>query len=839
MLAAIKKTIVPLWYRCFNQNYRAIKASGYFDCDYYTSRYPDVSDTGIDPLYHYVSSGYVELRQPGPLFDPHYYIAQVPELAKDGGDPLIHYLYHGRKAHKSPTPYFDPLFYLKQKAGDNRDIKDLLLHYLHNDVDSPASPYFAPLYYQEKRGVDTKVTEHALLHYLHTGRKAKIQPSPYFDIEFYVDTIPGLSDLALDPLSHYFIFGVREGKSPNPVFDPSYYRKKCDVPVPEMKDPFKHYMEHGESRNIRPCSWFDPLFYKRQYPGTRMNSMGPLAHYLRIGVKEGCFPNGIVVSLTRKPLISIIVPVYNVSDVHLNNCIRSILYQSYPNWEICLADDCSTSKEVRPLLEQWALRDKRIKVIFLDENLGISGATNAAVSLATGTYLGFLDNDDELTNECLFKMVQRINNDKADLLYSDEDLIGEDGRQFSVFAKPDYNKELLLGHNYVTHFVVVEKDLYNRVGGFDPDLDGAQDFDLFLKLSEQARNIVHIPEVLYHWRASETSTSINHDQKDYADEAGRRAVANALQRRKIEADVLLTEWKFFYRIQKEILDVPRVSVVIAYNDMKDFDDWFCTLLSRSSYADTEFMVVAESEEQILPLRGFCRDSNRTVRFVVIPTRGSLAARYNSGVHESSGEYVIFLNSLVQLEIDGWIEALLECGIDNKSGMVGGRVLPFSGTDLISTLPDLDEDSELYYARFLQRCSQHMNGLQTVQDVLALSWDLAMVERKVFLECEGFDEKSLGHLFADSDLCLRLRQRGYENIYTPHALGQWLVPEERQTLSVQSDTLHAERNCFQRRWQNILSTGDPYYNLGLLDQNGIVRTAFLEWYAGCDPVKENL
>ena len=299
-------------------------------------------------------------------------------------------------------------------------------------------------------------------------------------------------------------------------------------------------------------------------------------------------------SLPIKPVLSIIVPVYNVSSFHLNNCIRSVLYQSYPHWELCLVDDCSSKSHVRPLLEQWVEKDSRIRVAYLQENSGISVASNKAVSLATGEYLAFLDNDDELAAECLSKLVQVINEDNADLYYTDEDLIGEDGTQFRVFYKPDFNSQLLLGHNYITHFVLVRKSLFDKVGGFSSAKDGAQDFDLVLKLSEQAKGIIHIPEVLYHWRASESSTSINHEQKSYADEAGRASVEDALQRRDIQGRVDTTDWKFFYSVRRKLEVFPVISVVIIHRQDIDFRSWLLQLVQNSSYPAVEFIVITDS-----------------------------------------------------------------------------------------------------------------------------------------------------------------------------------------------------------------------------------------------------
>lgn len=656
----------------------------------------------------------------------------------------------------------------------------------------------------------------------------KIKRSGLFDPDYYQDRVPGLQNTGKNPLIHYVDFGSDEGKSPSPFFDPVFYEKTYGTG--SVKDSFVHYLTTGVFAKHRPCKWFDPHFYQQQYLEQEGDTISPLKHYQNSGLWQGLYPNSDVFQLAQKPLLSIIVPVYNVSSLHLNNCIRSVLHQSYPHWEICLVDDCSTNSDVRQLLEEWAARDPRIKIDFFDENQGISGAMNAAVALATGKYLGFLDNDDELTNECLFKVVEKINSEEADLYYSDEDLIGEDGTQFSVFSKPDFNKELLLSHNYVTHFVVSEKTLYDKVGGFDRDFDGAQDFDLFLKLSEQAGKVVHIPEILYHWRASESSTSINHEQKQYADDAGRRAVEGALARRGIVGEVGLTDWKFFYRIQKELVGLPLVSIVVLYRGGDDFSKWFYELLSRTNYSHTEFVVIAESEQQLLSLKPLGNEPGRKFSLLLSSSDDTPAARYNAAVRKSSGQYVVFLNSWVQMQTSDWVEVMLGHAMEENSGVVGGRILPFQGDDFISTVPDLSQQSDVYYARFLQRCSQHMNGLQCVQNVLSLSWDLAMVKRECFLDNNGFAEESLGQLFADSDLCLRLRASGYENVYTPFVSGQWLMSEEKQ-ISISSLLTRAEKTFFQKKWQKVLRDGDPYYNYGVFEQSGICQDDFLKWYAG--------
>lgn len=828
MIQTLKNILMSVWYYLSNRNYRTIRGSLCFDSGYYRRMNPDLAGTGVDPLLHYMTRGFAELRQPSLFFDIPYYLKQNPGLKENGQDLLLHFLSNGWRIGMKPNLLFDPLWYVQDNSDVDFTRINPLTYFLKQGGRGASSLYFNATYYTTEYQDVATSTEIPLAHYLLVGVLEKRRPSLYFDTEWYLDKTPVLHKSEMDPLTHYFDFGIQERKSPSPLFDPNFYVEMYNVE--EAGDLFAHYVQYGAAAGHWPCSWFDPEFYREQYLTPKKDSTLPLDHYLSKGLWEALYPNRRVYELLSKPVISLLVPVYNVTPAQLNNCIRSILYQSYPHWELCLADDCSTREEVRPLLEQWASRDRRIKVAFLDSNLGISGATNAAAALATGSYLGFLDNDDELANDCLFTVVQKINSEGADLYYTDEDLIGEDGRQFSVFNKPDFNKELLLSHNYVTHFVVADKTLYDKVGGFDRALDGAQDFDLFLKLSEQANKIVHIPEVLYHWRASESSTSINHDQKQYADEAGRKAVANALARRGVSAQVALTDWKFFYRIKKELVKSPLVSIVILYRADDNFEEWFSGLLSRTDYSDTEFLVIGDTEQQLHPLKQLADDLGRKLRFLQVSSETTPAGSYNEAVRQSSGQYIVFLNSQVQLQKSNWVEAMLEYAMEKNSGMVGGRILPFKEDEFVTTVPDLNQQSGLYYARFMQRCSQHMNGLQSVQNVLALSWDLAMVERKCFLDCDGFAEESLGHLFADSDLCLRMREKGYENVYTPFALGQWLRSEEKQPGLSGSSKRH-EKTFFQEKWQEVLRSGDPYYNFGVLDQHGIDQGEFLKWYAG--------
>lgn len=663
----------------------------------------------------------------------------------------------------------------------------------------------------------------AATYFVRNAYYRKLKLSGLFDAAYYRDRIPGLQGTKKNPLIHYVDFGWKEGKSPSPLFDPQFYQQTyCTDP---SGDPFAHYLEHGIKNHNRPCPWFDPQFYQQQYLQSEQTAIAPLKHFLQVGRKRQFYPNEVLHAAARKPEISIVVPVYNVSALHLNNCVRSVLFQSYPHWQLCLADDCSSEPHVRPLLEWWAAQDDRIEVCFLEKNQGISGATNAAATLATGDYLGFLDNDDELAGECLATIVQKINQQEADLYYTDEDLIGEDGSRFSVFFKPDYNAELLLSHNYITHFVLVRKSLFERVGGLAENRDGAQDFDLMLKLSEQADAIVHIPEVLYHWRASDTSTSINHEQKSYADEAGRAAVEDALRRRKIVGRVEETDWKFYYAVRRALSDTPQVAVVILYRKDMDFLHWFTALYASSKYPAVEFCVVVE-KERVEDLSAI--QSKEGVHVVTVSKEDGTAIRYNHAAASCDTSFLLFLEAGLQIRTEQWLEQLLGHCLEQSVAAVGGVRLETESDNLVATVPDVADESPSYYARFMQDCSRHMNGLQWSQEVCALSWELMLTEKTRFFEMGGFDNKNFPSFFADSDYCLRLREAGYRLIYSPILCSQAGGLHK----TVDSDqSAFGEKLQFQQQWQDVLQAGDPFYNPGVVAEAGIDPSAFTNWYCG--------
>ncbi len=830
----LQQKLIAIWFFLTDARYRVICRSGLFDEKYYLASNPDLTRWALFPLAHYVRKGWREGRQPNPFFDPRFYLLTYPDIRENSLEPFVHYLQEGWRKGYVPSPHFFPDYYLAQRPLFPDTIGNPLAYYLYygSHESKKAIPYFDPDYYQKIYPDVVQSGLHPHYHYLTIGALEQRNPSPFFDVAWYLDRTPVLRTLSFEPVTHYIEFGAGEGKSPLPLFDPQYYRQQ-NLDVDPRGDLFTHYLTVGLAEDRRPSRWFDPGFYRRLYLAHVGTDLSPLEHYLEIGVHEQRYPDPLVQDLPQKPLISLVVPVYNVEEHYLNNCIRSVLYQAYPHWELCLADDCSSQPHVRQVLEKWAQRDPRIKVTFLESNQGISGATNAAAALATGKYIAFLDNDDELTVDCLYQVAKVIGETGADLLYTDEDLVGDDGSRLSVFYKPGFNSELLLSHNYITHLLVSRRTLFEAAGGLDAQYDGAQDYDLVLKLSEQAGRIVHIPQVLYHWRASETSTSINHEQKSYADEAGRKALIGAMRRRGIEAEVQATDWKFYYRVERKLLTRPLVSLLVYWhNDLADVAAWVRSLLAVTAYDRFEILVlVSGAADKQASCRLALSEIGDTLVCLEAPEDLSQAALYNLAAKQSRGEFLVFIDGDVTIQAADWLERLLVQAQQKGAGAIAPRLQKMGeGEEAIETLPCLSNDSSWYYLNFVQQCSLHMNGLQWSQKVLAVSWDLCLVSQELFALCAGFDDKNMPSLFWGLDFCLRVREQGYENLSLSCGLGE---RGERKYMDDQGEPAEwaQERRVFQDRWRKHLVEGDPYYNVGVLDRKQIPVDEFLQWYAG--------
>jgi GT2 family glycosyltransferase len=519
-------------------------------------------------------------------------------------------------------------------------------------------------------------------------------------------------------------------------------------------------------------------------------------------------------NLPYQPVISLVVPVYNTPEEYLSPMVDSVLAQTYGKWELCLANGGSTAPHVRPFLNRLAEQDARVKVVHLAQNLGIAGHSNAALALATGEFIGLLDSDDVLMPHALFEVARALNDaPETDLIYSDEDHVDDTGRdRWSPFFKPDWSPDLLLSVNYVCHFGVYRRSLVEAIGGFRSSYDGSQDYDLVLRFTEQTDRIVHLPSILYSWRAIPGSTARDIMAKPYAVDAARRAIADALQRRGVAGHVEPGFVPGRWRVRYELRGQPAVTLVIAAGgNMKCLQACLESVLVRSTYSNLQVLVTDDSDGTAVA--DLCRTLARRDprlryrRFRLKPFNYS--AINNSAVSVVDTPYVVLLNDDITVIAPDWVEAMLEHAQRPEVGVVGAKLLypdrslqhagvilgPYQNCG--HAFKHLPEDDGGYFglARSIRNCS-------------AVTFACAMMRRSVFDEVGGLDEENLAVAFNDVDMCLRIRERGYRVVYTPHAV---LFHHESATRTMHSNP--GEEEYMRRRWAGVICH-DPFYNPNL-------------------------
>jgi GT2 family glycosyltransferase len=521
----------------------------------------------------------------------------------------------------------------------------------------------------------------------------------------------------------------------------------------------------------------------------------------------------------HQPLISIVMPVYNVDPKWLELAITSIKKQWYTNWELCIADDKSTNEATLSLLK--SIDDTQIKVTFLEQNLNISGATNAALTLASGEYIALMDNDDEITPDALYEMVKAINTYQADFIYSDEDFITPEGQCTNPHFKPDFSPDLLLSHNYITHFSCFKKSLLEKAGNFNSTYDGSQDYDLFLRLTENATHIHHIPKVLYHWRMLETSTSANSKAKPESIARGKQLLEETLQRRAIDADVLTTKMDHYYRVKYTIQNNPLVSIVVPFKDKPELLE-VCvkSILEQSTYQNYEIIGISNNSEEAetFQLMEKLTSIDARVSFYEYNEPFNYSEINNYGVNtHAKGDHILLLNNDIEIINDDWLEAMLEHSQRPEVGCVGAK-LYFSNDTVqhAGIIIGLGGYAGHSHKMFLRNSPGYFNRLNSVQNISAVTGACLMVKKSLYQQINGLNEVDFKVAYNDVDFCLRIQELGYLNIFTPYAeayhyesisRGYEETPEKIARFQKEKDALH-------RRHKEILENGDPYYNPNL-------------------------
>lgn len=450
--------------------------------------------------------------------------------------------------------------------------------------------------------------------------------------------------------------------------------------------------------------------------------------------------------LPFQPKISLVVPVYNVDEKWLRACVKSLTDQVYQNWELCLADDASPKAHIKPLLQELAAADERVKIVLREKNGHISEATNSAIAIATGEYIGFLDNDDILADTALLAVINALNeNQNREFIYTDEDKLSMSGKRFDPFFKPNWNETLLLGHNYITHFVVVKRSVIDAVGGLRTEFNGSQDYDFVLRATEAAKEIYHIPNILYHWRTIETSVAMDPQSKEYAYVAGQNALQAALERRKLKGVVTMTKNYGAYKIDFSYEAEPKVSIILSGNA----NEKQLTALLATDWTDIEILMSHSpiADERIRVIEG--KNENELAK-------------------EATGEYLVFLAEELVPTKNTWLKEAMNFVRLPDVHAVTGKVI--SKDDAIlncGVLLDPENERVVYEQQGLSNKTIGTYFRPTLpREIYTATEDVMILTKADFLALGGFD-LSLPTQVKGIDFSIRLSKEHKRLIFDPY------------------------------------------------------------------------
>lgn len=520
-----------------------------------------------------------------------------------------------------------------------------------------------------------------------------------------------------------------------------------------------------------------------------------------------------------KPLISIIIPVYNTPERFLFECLDSVVDQYYENIEICIADDCSSNPQIRKIIESYRKRDYRIKVAYREKNGHISECSNTALSLATGEYCVLVDHDDRISRDCVFELVKALNKEKADLIYSDEDKLDPDGKHTNPYFKPDWAKDSFYTKNYLCHVSCIRKSLVDEVGGFRVGFEGAQDYDLLLRISERANTILHIPKILYHWRMHEQSTAMEGASKSYAYIAGQRALQEALARNNESGEVEIMPNYAGYSVRYKINHPGKVSIFIpTKNNASVIKTCIDSIYEKSTYTNFELIVVSNNsdETELFSLLEAYRKKQDNFTWFELNEPFNFSKLMNACAAKATGKYYLLLNNDMEVISPDWIEGMVEQCQRKEIGAAGAKLLyPNDHVQHAGVVIGISGVAGHIFTGFHKTHYGYFGNLMSITNYSAVTGACLMCRKEVFDEVGGFTEEFTVE-YNDTDFCLKILDAGYRNVYLPHVL---LYHYESLTRGHPFATKSSyekhlrEVKLFKDRWQKYIDR-DPYYNPNL-------------------------
>ncbi len=531
----------------------------------------------------------------------------------------------------------------------------------------------------------------------------------------------------------------------------------------------------------------------------------------------------------RMPKISILVPLYNTPDLFLREMIESVTSQTYENWELCLAD--GSDKEhgfVAEIVREYQKKDEaagkggRILYLKLEKNEGISGNTNQCLAMSTGEYIGLFDHDDILHPSVLYEYVKVINEKQADYIYCDETTFksGDINKMLTMHFKPDYAIDNLRANNYICHFSVFARTLLDGTELFRPRFDGSQDHDMILRLTDRAQKVVHVPKLMYYWRSHAGSTAAGLEAKPYAVEAARGAVADHLRRHGFEHFQISSTRAFdtIFKIRYQIIGSPKISIVIANKDHKeDLKRCITSILEKSTYENFEVIVVENNSTQ-QEIFDYYEELKENEKIKVLTFEGAFnySAVNNLGAANAEGEYILLLNNDTQVITVNWMEEMLMYAQREDVGAVGAKL--YYGDKTIQhagVVLGLGAHRTAGHSHYKQHRDNlgYMGRLCYAQNVSAVTGACLLVKKALFEEVGGLNE-SFAVSLNDVDFCLKLREKGYLNVFTPFAELYHFESISRglDDNGEKAQRYNRESEQFREKWKDVLTAGDPYYNV---------------------------
>jgi glycosyltransferase involved in cell wall biosynthesis len=801
-----------------------LTGSALFDPHWYQSRFPDVALTGMSPAMHYLLIGSVLQRDPGPGFNCRQYLIANPTVQ---GSAFLHYLIHcqadaaplGTGALLTAEMMSDAIHVRKLVCDEWQSLnEDPQFHFDLSKRNLVAGYYLFELHINAQ--AETAGTASKL--YIDYGDGFNETDCIHFSVPFNTESSrfiylrAGAKHIRFDPLEITVHFEL--AKFSLTEVDSSAFSLYCQQYLS------KHRQDLSSIQSVDLVSLY------QRYDAFVSDSKSRLSYQHWINDKE---QPGLLTriqveqridSFDAQPLFSVIMPTYNTDAQYLKACIDSVLAQSYPHWELCIADDCSPKPHVMEILQEYAANDRRIKVFQREENGHISRASNSAIALASGDFIALLDHDDLLAKDALFFMAEAINQyPDGQIFYSDEDKIDLQGRRSEPHFKSDWNPDLFFAQNYVSHLGVYRSSLIEKIGGFRAGVEGSQDQDLLLRCLPHVQHdqIHHIPRILYHWRMLEGSTALASGEKSYTTLAGIKALTDyfAVQGPagiRVEAGIVPNTYRLYWPLP---VHAPKVSLLIPTRDRCELVEVAVrSILEKTSYPNYEIVILDNGsvEDETLQFFAEITQQDRRVKVLSYDYPFNYSAINNFGVSSTDGELVGLINNDIEVISPNWLTEMVSHAIRPDIGCVGAKL--YYSNDLIQhagVILGIGGVANHSHKMFPRSAFGYFARLVCPQNLSAVTAAVLLVKREIYQQVGGLNETALKVAFNDVDFCLKVREAGYRNLWTPYAelYHHESVSRGAEDTPEKQARFKAEVDYMMTVWQQQLAA-DPYYNLHL-------------------------